>query len=116
MIAFARHSLAAYKVPRRIEIGVTLPRTAAGKVQRGLLREHYRRLLRLKAAGVHLIARLGRWSGEASGIVAVAPNTYIYPVGDFASRLRHREHHRGLAYRPWNAHLRERSTECRQRV
>ena len=44
LIAFARHSLAAYKVPRRIEIGVTLPRTAAGKVQRGLLREHYRQL------------------------------------------------------------------------
>lgn len=42
VIAFARRSLAAYKVPRRIEVGVTLPRTAAGKVQRGVLRAHYR--------------------------------------------------------------------------
>jgi acyl-CoA synthetase (AMP-forming)/AMP-acid ligase II len=41
VIAFARQSLAAYKVPRRIEIGVTLPRTAAGKVQRGRIRMDY---------------------------------------------------------------------------
>ncbi|WP_172808101.1 class I adenylate-forming enzyme family protein [Croceicoccus mobilis] len=41
VIAFARQSLAAYKVPRRIEIGVTLPRTAAGKVQRGKLRAQF---------------------------------------------------------------------------
>jgi acyl-CoA synthetase (AMP-forming)/AMP-acid ligase II len=41
VIAFARQSLAAYKVPRRIEIGVTLPRTAAGKIQRGKLRQYF---------------------------------------------------------------------------
>jgi acyl-CoA synthetase (AMP-forming)/AMP-acid ligase II len=41
VIAFARKSLAAYKVPRRIEFGVTLPRTAAGKVQRGKVRAHF---------------------------------------------------------------------------
>lgn len=41
VIAFARKSLAAYKVPRQIEIGVTLPRTASGKVQRGKVRAHY---------------------------------------------------------------------------
>ena len=41
VIAFARKSLAAYKVPRRIEFGVTLPRTAAGKVQRGKMRAHF---------------------------------------------------------------------------
>lgn len=41
VIAFARKSLAAYKVPRRIEMGVTLPRTAAGKVQRGKIRQHF---------------------------------------------------------------------------
>ncbi|GGC18767.1 acyl-CoA synthetase [Novosphingobium marinum] len=41
VIAFARKSLAAYKVPRRIEIGVTLPRTASGKVQRGKIRQHF---------------------------------------------------------------------------
>ncbi|GLR65468.1 acyl-CoA synthetase [Acidocella aquatica] len=38
LIAFARVSLAAYKIPRRIEFGVTLPRTAAGKIQRGAVR------------------------------------------------------------------------------
>ncbi len=38
LIAFARLSLAAYKIPRRIEIGLTLPRTAAGKIQRGAVR------------------------------------------------------------------------------
>ena len=41
VIAFARRSLAAYKVPRRIEVGVTLPRTASGKVQRVLIRKHF---------------------------------------------------------------------------
>lgn len=41
VIAFARESLAAYKVPRRLEIGVTLPRTASGKVQRGKIRQYY---------------------------------------------------------------------------
>jgi acyl-CoA synthetase (AMP-forming)/AMP-acid ligase II len=41
IIAYARKSLAAYKIPRRIEIGVTLPRTASGKVQRGALRKTY---------------------------------------------------------------------------
>ncbi len=41
LIAFARQSLAAYKIPRRIELGVTLPRTASGKVQRGLIRKQF---------------------------------------------------------------------------
>lgn len=41
LIAFARNSLAAFKIPRRIEIGVTLPRTASGKVQRGVIRKHF---------------------------------------------------------------------------
>ncbi|MET0546001.1 MAG: AMP-binding protein [Caulobacterales bacterium] len=41
VIAFARKSLAAYKIPRRIELGVTLPRTASGKVQRGAIRKHF---------------------------------------------------------------------------
>lgn len=41
IIAFARAHLAAYKIPRRIELGVTLPRTASGKVQRNLVRDHY---------------------------------------------------------------------------
>lgn len=41
VIAFARKSLAAYKVPRRIETGVTLPRTAAGKVQRAMIRKQF---------------------------------------------------------------------------
>jgi acyl-CoA synthetase (AMP-forming)/AMP-acid ligase II len=41
VIAFARKSLAAYKVPRRIEFGVNLPRTAAGKVQRGRMRAYF---------------------------------------------------------------------------
>jgi acyl-CoA synthetase (AMP-forming)/AMP-acid ligase II len=41
IITYARKSLAAYKIPRRIEIGVTLPRTASGKVQRGALRKTY---------------------------------------------------------------------------
>jgi len=41
LIAFARQSLSAYKIPRRIEIGVTLPRTASGKVQRGALRRQF---------------------------------------------------------------------------
>jgi len=39
--AFARTLLAGYKVPRRIEIGVTLPRTASGKVQRAAVRKQY---------------------------------------------------------------------------
>lgn len=38
VISFARENLAAYKIPRRIELGVALPRTASGKVQRGALR------------------------------------------------------------------------------
>ena len=38
LITFARDHLAAYKIPRRIEFGVALPRTASGKVQRGTLR------------------------------------------------------------------------------
>jgi acyl-CoA synthetase (AMP-forming)/AMP-acid ligase II len=41
LVAFARTLLAGYKVPRRIEIGVTLPRTASGKVQRAALRKQY---------------------------------------------------------------------------
>ncbi|MFT4052920.1 MAG: AMP-binding protein [Novosphingobium sp.] len=41
VVAFARLSLAAYKIPRRIEIGVPLPRTASGKVQRALIRKHF---------------------------------------------------------------------------
>lgn len=41
VVAFARKSLAAYKIPRRIEVGVTLPRTASGKVQRALIRKHF---------------------------------------------------------------------------
>lgn len=41
IIAFARKSLAAYKIPRRIEAGVTLPRTASGKVQRALIRKRF---------------------------------------------------------------------------
>lgn len=41
VIAFARKSLAAYKIPRRIETGVTLPRTASGKVQRAIIRKHF---------------------------------------------------------------------------
>lgn len=38
LIDFAREHLAAYKIPRRIEFGIVLPRTASGKVQRGALR------------------------------------------------------------------------------
>lgn len=41
LIAFARTCLAGYKIPRRIEVGVTLPRTASGKVQRGAVRRHF---------------------------------------------------------------------------
>jgi acyl-CoA synthetase (AMP-forming)/AMP-acid ligase II len=41
VIAFVRKSLAAYKIPRRIETGVPLPRTASGKVQRALIRKHF---------------------------------------------------------------------------
>jgi len=41
LIAYARTCLAAYKIPRRIELGVTLPRTASGKVQRGAVRLRY---------------------------------------------------------------------------
>ncbi len=41
LIAHARISLAAYKIPRRIEIGVVLPRTASGKVKRGEIRQTY---------------------------------------------------------------------------
>ncbi|HUD94495.1 class I adenylate-forming enzyme family protein [Sphingobium sp.] len=41
VIAFARKSLAAYKIPRRIETGISLPRTASGKVQRGMVRKHF---------------------------------------------------------------------------
>ena len=41
LIAYARTCLAAYKIPRRIEIGVVLPRTASGKVQRGAIRKTY---------------------------------------------------------------------------
>ena len=41
LIAYARTCLAAYKIPRRIEIGVLLPRTASGKVQRGMIRKTY---------------------------------------------------------------------------
>ncbi|WP_298400711.1 AMP-binding protein [Sphingobium sp.] len=41
VIAFARKSLAAYKIPRRIETGVALPRTASGKVQRAIIRRHF---------------------------------------------------------------------------
>ena len=41
LIAYARTCLAAFKIPRRIEIGVALPRTASGKVQRGAIRKAY---------------------------------------------------------------------------
>jgi acyl-CoA synthetase (AMP-forming)/AMP-acid ligase II len=41
IIAYCRTCLAAYKIPRRIEIGAVLPRTASGKVQRGLIRKSY---------------------------------------------------------------------------
>lgn len=41
VIAFARKSLAAYKIPRRIEVGVALPRTASGKVQRAAIRKYF---------------------------------------------------------------------------
>jgi acyl-CoA synthetase (AMP-forming)/AMP-acid ligase II len=41
VIAFARLSLAAYKIPRRIEVGVSLPRTASGKVQRAMIRKYF---------------------------------------------------------------------------
>lgn len=41
IIAYARKSLAAYKIPRRIELDVVLPRTASGKVQRGALRKQF---------------------------------------------------------------------------
>jgi len=41
LIAFARTWLAGYKIPRRIEIGVVLPRTASGKVQRAVVRKRY---------------------------------------------------------------------------
>lgn len=41
VIAFARQALAAYKIPRRIEVGFPLPRTASGKVQRALVRKHF---------------------------------------------------------------------------
>lgn len=41
LIEYAKQSLAAYKIPRRIELGVTLPRTAAGKIQRGAVRQRY---------------------------------------------------------------------------
>ena len=41
VMAFARKSLAAYKIPRRVESGITLPRTASGKVQRGLVRKMF---------------------------------------------------------------------------
>ena len=41
VIAFARRSLAAYKVPRRIEVVDLLPRTASGKVQRALIRKQF---------------------------------------------------------------------------
>ncbi|MGK2908214.1 MAG: class I adenylate-forming enzyme family protein [Sphingobium sp.] len=41
VIAFARLSLAAYKIPKRVEIGVPLPRTASGKVQRAVIRKYF---------------------------------------------------------------------------
>jgi acyl-CoA synthetase (AMP-forming)/AMP-acid ligase II len=41
LIAFTRTLLAAYKIPRRIEIGVTLPRTTSGKVQRAVISKQY---------------------------------------------------------------------------
>lgn len=41
IIAFARECLAGYKVPRRVEFGVALPRTASGKVQRRKLRSMF---------------------------------------------------------------------------
>lgn len=41
VIAFARKSLAAFKIPRRVIIGVALARTASGKVQRGLIRKSF---------------------------------------------------------------------------
>lgn len=41
LIDFARTRLAAFKIPRRIAFGVTLPRTASGKVQRGVLRSAF---------------------------------------------------------------------------
>jgi acyl-CoA synthetase (AMP-forming)/AMP-acid ligase II len=41
LVAFARTLLAGYKVPRRIEIGVALPRTASGKVQRAAIKKQF---------------------------------------------------------------------------
>jgi O-succinylbenzoic acid--CoA ligase len=41
LLAFVRGRLAAYKAPRRIELVASLPRTAAGKLRRNLLREPY---------------------------------------------------------------------------
>ncbi|MCB5945655.1 AMP-binding protein [Acidocella sp. KAb 2-4] len=41
LIAFTRTCLAGYKIPRRIEFGVTLPRTASGKVQRAAIRKYF---------------------------------------------------------------------------
>ncbi len=39
--AFAREHLAAFKVPRRIELVASLPREASGKLKKHLLREQY---------------------------------------------------------------------------
>jgi acyl-CoA synthetase (AMP-forming)/AMP-acid ligase II len=41
LVAFARTLLAGYKIPRRIEMGGALPRTASGKVQRGAVKKRF---------------------------------------------------------------------------
>lgn len=41
VIAFARQRLAGFKIPRRVELRATLPRTATGKVRKTILRESF---------------------------------------------------------------------------
>ena len=38
LIAYCRKNLAAYKVPRKLELAGTLPKTAAGKIDKRALR------------------------------------------------------------------------------
>jgi long-chain acyl-CoA synthetase len=42
LIAYLRERIAHYKVPRSIDFADSLPRTEAGKLQKGKLREGYR--------------------------------------------------------------------------
>src|SRR5690606_7264636 len=41
IVAYAREHLAAFKVPRRVELVSSLPREASGKLKKRLLREQY---------------------------------------------------------------------------